>query len=211
MGRATSRVEGQQAVGLRIRELRLKSGLSIKDLAAASGISVNTLSLIERGKTSPTVSTLQRLAAALRFSMVAFFEESRSKSRVVLTRSGDSGSTKLGYGSIRALGAGFMDSTVEPLGVKLKHGASSGAEEISHTGYEFVLCVKGEITYSIGERQYRLKRGDTLLFDSVLPHRWRNAGKTTTEFLLFLFPVISGERTAMHHFVPEPVLRRGKR
>jgi transcriptional regulator with XRE-family HTH domain len=199
------------SVGLRVRELRLKSGISIKDFADRSGISVNTLSLLERGKTSPTVSTLQCLAAALSVPIVAFFENEPNAKRVVFTQSGMTGMSELGYGSIRTLGTGFMDATVEPLQVQLNPGAASGDQNISHAGYEFVFCLKGEVAYFIENEQYRLKRGDNLLFDSILPHQWRNSGQSTAEFLLIFFPAASAHRAAGHHFPVVPVRPRGKR
>ena len=52
-------------VGSRLRMLRAGASLSIRALAEMSGLNVNTLSLIENGKTSPSVSTLQQLAGAL--------------------------------------------------------------------------------------------------------------------------------------------------
>ena len=61
-------------VGRRLRELRIERGLSIRALAEQSGLNVNTLSFIENGKTSPSVSTLQQVAAALELPINAFFE-----------------------------------------------------------------------------------------------------------------------------------------
>ena len=52
-------------VGARLRELRAEHGFSIRALAEHSQLNVNTLSLIEHNKTSPSVSTLQQVAAAL--------------------------------------------------------------------------------------------------------------------------------------------------
>ncbi|MFO7583430.1 MAG: helix-turn-helix transcriptional regulator [Anaerolineales bacterium] len=52
-------------VGSRLRVIRTNQGLSIRALAERSGLNVNTLSLIENGKTSPSVSTLQALAQSL--------------------------------------------------------------------------------------------------------------------------------------------------
>src|SRR3990172_6944514 len=60
-------------VGARLRILRAVAGLSIRTLAFKSGLNVNTLSLIENGKTSPSVSTLQQLAGALGVPVTEFF------------------------------------------------------------------------------------------------------------------------------------------
>jgi len=61
-------------VGHRVRELRTRHGLSLRALADRSGLNINTLSLIENGKSSPSVSTLQQLAQALDVHISTFFE-----------------------------------------------------------------------------------------------------------------------------------------
>ena len=60
-------------VGGRLRELREAHNISMRGLATASGLSANALSMIERGKTSHSVSTLYKLADALGVSITAFF------------------------------------------------------------------------------------------------------------------------------------------
>ena len=66
-----------------MRELRSERGFSIRALAEASGLAVNTLSLIENGKISPSVSTLHRAAAALGVVITEFFENSASLQQIV--------------------------------------------------------------------------------------------------------------------------------
>src|SRR3990172_3921362 len=69
-------------VGARLRILRAVAGLSIRTLAFKSGLNVNTLSLIENGKTSPSVSTLQQLAMTLDIPITAFFETETPKKTI---------------------------------------------------------------------------------------------------------------------------------
>ena len=60
-------------VGNRLRQLRLERGKSMRALARTSGLSTNALSMIERSKTSPSVSTLYKIAEALEVPITAFF------------------------------------------------------------------------------------------------------------------------------------------
>ena len=60
-------------VGERLRELRQERGMSMRALARASGLSANALSMIERGRTSPSVSTLYKLSEAMEIPITAFF------------------------------------------------------------------------------------------------------------------------------------------
>ena len=75
-------------VGGRVQALREQRGLSMRALAKLCDLSPNAISLIERGISSPNVSTLHRLAGALQVPITAFFEEPQAGVRLVLTRSG---------------------------------------------------------------------------------------------------------------------------
>jgi transcriptional regulator with XRE-family HTH domain len=74
-------------VGKRIRSLRRNRDLSLRALAELSGLNVNTLSLIENGRTSPSVSTLQQLAQGLQIRITTLFETSRGSKEVVYQKS----------------------------------------------------------------------------------------------------------------------------
>ncbi|HHX08949.1 MAG TPA: helix-turn-helix domain-containing protein, partial [Chloroflexi bacterium] len=74
-------------VGLRLRDLRTKRGFSLRALAEISGLNVNTLSLVENGKSSASVSTLQQLSSALDVPIAAFFESEPITRQVVFTPS----------------------------------------------------------------------------------------------------------------------------
>ena len=70
-------------VGGRLRELRQGIGVSMRALARMSGLSANALSMIERGRTSPTVSTLYKLATAMGIPITAFFREQPTHKEIV--------------------------------------------------------------------------------------------------------------------------------
>src|SRR6266545_2872968 len=73
-------------IGGRLRELREARNISMRTLATKSGLSANALSMIERGKTSPSVSTLYKLADALGVSITAFFGTESEKSQIVFIK-----------------------------------------------------------------------------------------------------------------------------
>ncbi|MBI3764264.1 MAG: helix-turn-helix transcriptional regulator, partial [Chloroflexi bacterium] len=73
-------------VGGRVRALREESGMSLRALAKSSEMSPNALSQIERGNASPSVSTLNRLAAALGVPITAFFDTGTPREAVVFVK-----------------------------------------------------------------------------------------------------------------------------
>ena len=84
--------------------------------------------------------------------------------------------------------------------IRLEPFASSGANPIVHTGYEFVFCLEGRIAYTIETQTYLLEPGDSLLFESHLPHRWQNVGEVASQSLLVLFPTDTRDHPTKQHF-----------
>ena len=190
-------------VGRRLRELRIERGLSIRALAEQSGLNVNTLSMIENGKTSPSVSTLQQAATALKAPINAFFETQIYPQSSVYQKAGNRQSAAFTHGTLTDLGAGFTHSGLEPFVVTLEPQADSGDTPIVHTGLEFVYCLEGSLTYEVEGDTFTLDSGDSLLFEAHLPHRWRNAGNTPSRSLLLLCPSDERDHPDERHFTKE--------
>jgi quercetin dioxygenase-like cupin family protein len=84
--------------------------------------------------------------------------------------------------------------------VTLEPHASSGDNPIVHTGFEFVFCLQGHMTYHVEERSYVLAPGDSLVFESYLPHRWQNDDDQPTQAILVLYPADARDRPTERHF-----------
>ena len=186
-------------VASRLRELREARGISMRTLATKSGLSANALSMIERNKTSPSVSTLYKLADALGVSITAFFGEETEKKQVVFLKSDERTRMSFTRGVFEALGGEQFSGRVEPFMLTLESGASSGPHGISHSGHEFVFCLRGHLDYFVEKQVYRLEAGDSLLFASKLEHKWKNLGHTVATALIIISGFAEGEQPhAMH-------------
>jgi transcriptional regulator with XRE-family HTH domain len=189
-------------VGRCLRELRTSHELSIRSLADKSGLNVNTLSLIENGKTSPSVSTLQQLASALNVPITAFFETGIPKNSVSYQKTGQRVRAAFAHGILEDLGAGLTMRGGQLFLVTLEPQADSGSSPIVHTGHEFVYCMEGHLTYTIEDHIYLLSAGDSLLFEAHLPHRWQNTGDTPSRSLLVMCPADENDHPTERHFKP---------
>jgi len=172
-------------VGSRIRAIREDQRLSLRAFAARCGLSINAISRIERGESSPTVSSLHKIAHALALPITYFFE-SESKPCIVLVRKNKRLRSR-GEGSlIESLGAGLPGQKLEPFLISLLPGASGGGEAISHGGEEFVFCLQGEIEYQVDQEWHRLEAGDSLLFQADQFHQCKNSGLEPAVALLII-------------------------
>jgi transcriptional regulator with XRE-family HTH domain len=188
-------------VGVTLRKLREERELSIRALARESGISANALSMIERGRSSPSVSTLYKVAGALGVPITTLFGDKPERWEIVFRKAAARTRVSFTRGLWEGLGGEMFTGRVEPFALTLESGAHSGVKPIVHSGHEFVLCLRGQLEYQVENETFRLETGDSLLFASRLKHRWRNPGPTVTNAIFVLSGFEGDELPSSHHLV----------
>jgi len=173
-------------VGQRLKQLREEQNISMRGLATKSGLSANALSMIERGKTSPSVSTLYKLSDALGVPITQFFSQQLDRQEVVYLKANERPHIAFMRGNLEGLGGEQFIGKVSPFLVTLESGASSGLVPMSHTGHEFVFCLRGKLEYRVEKQNYILESGDSLLFAAQLKHSWRSSGGNVTSALIII-------------------------
>jgi len=186
-------------VGNRLRQLREERKVSMRALAQKSGLSANALSMIERGKASPSVSTLYKLADAMGVPITDFFSAEASRQKVVFLKADERTRLPFLRGLWEGLGGEKFTGRVMPFMLTLENGASSGPGSVVHTGHEFVFCVRGKLEYLVENQTYILETGDSLLFEARLKHRWRNPGGTVTNALIIISDYVESDQPGSTH------------
>ena len=176
-------------VGARLKAIREEAGLSQRELAQRAGVTNGLVSLIERNKTSPSITSLRKILEILDLTLAEFFDSDApvEPGRFVfrhdeLTEINPGRIYRsAGVDALRALSlkrAGkpgqtnllLLYETYEP-------GADTGADAYSHEGEEGGFVIEGELLLSVGDKTELLRAGDAYLFDSRLPHRFRNVAQ----------------------------------
>ena len=175
----------------------------MRALARESGLSTNALSMIERGRTSPSVSTLYKLADALEVPITAFFRQEPEKQDVVFRKRSRRKKVQIPNGIWEGLGGEAFAGRLEAFMITLEAGASSGPFGMRHTGGEFVLCLEGRLEYEIEEDKFILEPGDSLIFGAQLQHRWRNVGSNSVKVVIVVSGFELGERPSEFHIASQ--------
>ncbi len=176
----------QGSLGNIIRKARLERRMVLQDLADKAELSISFLSQVERDLLSPSVSALKRIADVLDIPAGSLMFGAE-------TRKGG-----VGIGLVRGDGRKrvvFPDSRIEyemltpdlrrrmsVLWLKAPPHAESGPV-FSHNGEDAVIVLKGRLEVEIGGVWHELSKGDSLYFDSELPHRWRNSSSAVAEVI----------------------------
>jgi DNA-binding XRE family transcriptional regulator len=157
-----------------VRTRRQEIGLNVGQLAERSGISKGMLSKIENAQTSPSLSTLERLASALDMPVTSLFRGLAEERDAVFVKAGSGPEivrqgTRAGHsyellGSLRG-----PYKRVEPLLVSLTE-SSEVFPLFQHAGIELLYMLEGIMEYSYGKQHYRMEPGDTMQFEGDIPH-----------------------------------------
>ncbi len=170
-----------------VRILRKERGMSLRQLAEAAGVSAGLLSQIERGNTDPSLSTIRKLATVFGADLSTLFaEEAPPAVHVSRPNKRPKLSGAEGHMTYERLTPGRTD--LEVLHGKIAPGECTSEEGWCHPSTECAVVVVGAMTAEIAGVRYDLAIGESVTFDSRLPHRYLNDSGAPAEFLLSVTP-----------------------
>lgn len=161
------------AVGALVLHLRREAGFSIGGLASAAGLSPGLLSQIERGQGNPSLTTLIKLAQALKVPVGRFFNTQDQGGALV--RREDRRRLEVAEDNlIYELLTPHMHGQLGMLRAQIGAGWDNEKAPFKHPGEECVTVLQGQLYVCINGIGYELSEGDSLTYDSSLPHWYRN-------------------------------------
>jgi transcriptional regulator with XRE-family HTH domain len=180
--------EAPVELGERIRAIRLLRGRTLKDVSSAAGVSESFLSQLERGRSSASVASLQRLSSALGIEVSDLFAANGLPRPRVLRREARE-SVVWGHLGRKSLLTPKPFHALEVVAAEFEPGGSTGDEPYTHgDSEELLLVTEGRVHVQLGEEVYELRAGDSLHYRSSTPHRVANPGYETAEVLFVISP-----------------------
>ena len=178
-------------IGLKLRGARKRSGFVIDDLAQKTGLSRAFISQIENGKASPSLDSIERLAAALNIPLSSLFLDeqfralkTRADDRVTIQLAPETSSAK--RKNIHLLTA--PNRRLELVLMELPPDSQSGPPDEGHEGEEACYILEGKICIEVGQQSFELEVGDSLHWDATLRHRLTNIGIETARLIFARTP-----------------------
>ncbi len=165
----------EKAIGQQVRIFRNQLHMTVAELAKQAGVSLGMLSKIENGQTSPSLTTLQLVAAALNVPDTELFRKFEEGREATFVRAGaglviERRGTRAGH-QYHLLGHSVGDKRflAEPYLIVISEKAEV-FPLFQHEGVEFLYMLEGAMVYRHGAETYSMEKGDSLYFEADVPH-----------------------------------------
>jgi len=185
---------GDYAIGDKLRALRLKKKMGLVELGRHTGLSAAMLSKVERGKLFPTLPTLLRIALVFSVGLEYFFSDDQKRHVFGIVRRTqrkrfperpDGRDISFYFESLdfaaveRKLNAYYAEfQPLHPGKARLHH----------HSGVEFLSVLRGKLELHVGTEEHILESGDSIYFDSSLPHSYRRVSQKPCSAIVITAP-----------------------
>jgi len=180
----------EKQIAKNIKKIRLENKLSQEKLAEMSGLTKGYISKIEKSDTAPPLSTLSKIATALNADITSLTAEELELPEDVdfcLVRKGEgkkiSSAALQGY-HYEALAHKKKGKNMEPF---LLMPAFEEEAVFQHEGEEFMYVMEGVHEFIYQDKKYLLKEGDSIYFDSRIPHTGKSIGKKRARILAVMY------------------------
>lgn len=186
-------------IGQVIRQLREENGIPLEELASRVGISVDKLDRIEKNETHPSLRLLIRISRALGAKLGTQLTGKEADRTVDVVRREElsaypilAGDEEEQDGRLRfyAMAQAKSDRHMDPLVVEIAPGDRTdvGTERRSeHAGEEFLYVLEGEAVLYYGDEICRLRAGDSVYYNSSVPHTLTNETEQPVRVLAVLY------------------------
>ncbi|MDR0463851.1 MAG: XRE family transcriptional regulator [Treponema sp.] len=184
------------SLGERIAEIRKTYSISREDLSERSGVSADLVAKIEDDGHIPDLAPLIKIARGLGVRLGTLLDD-HDKLGPVICRTEDTSSrfkTGLPEGvaaaghhgmAFYALAADKSSRHMEPFIVAIE--ADAQQDKSTHEGEEFIYVMEGTLTLEYGMDKEFLKTGDSVYYDSIVPHRVYSADNNPVKILAVVY------------------------
>lgn len=160
-------------IGERVRVLRQRNSMTLQELSERTGLSLSMLSAVERGKTSPSLATLQAIAQGLSVQVGTLFVRSDGEDSPIIDQADQI--VDLTEGGMRRRTAVYRaDFDLEVYVDEFAPGTSHARVPSQHPGHEFGIILDGQVDIQLGDDLYTAKAGDVAQFSGRRAHLIEN-------------------------------------
>ncbi len=171
-------MDTSKIVGEKIKSLRESQSVSVEELAERSGLAVEQIERIENNIDLPSLAPLIKIARVLGVRLGTFLDDEDETGPVICRKSEATDSISFSNNAIQSrkhmeyhsLSKSKAGRHMEPFVIDVTPTEDSDFVLSSHEGEEFIMVLEGTMEISYGKNTYLLEEGDTIYYDSIVPH-----------------------------------------
>ena len=182
-------VEPASMIGDRLREIRTKLNISLDDASKMTGVSKPMLGQIERGQSTPTITTLWKIATGLKTPLSSFLQERSSEYTIVDICKKDyiaeddermRAYPVFPFDPIRSMEVFFIEFDSECHHASEKH--SDGVDE-------YLMVLTGKLQLVINGKDVVIEKNKAIRFRADVPHEYNNPfSEVCTAYNIIFYP-----------------------
>lgn len=179
-----------QRLGERIKKKRETLSLQLNTLADMVGVSSSCLSQIEKGKAFPSIVNLKRIADNLHTTVGELIGENETLIKNPIVKSNEKKFVKDNGVGLSVYLLSHHDQNKQMETYYLVFNENGKADDIMsrHPGQAFCYLIEGNIEFILDNKMYKLSKGDSLYFNSNIPHEVRNTADKKSEMIWIVTP-----------------------
>ncbi len=162
-------------IGEKIKELRSAAGMSREELARSASLDKNLLDRIEDEGYCPSVSVLVKISKSLDTRVGTILDGAESGVPVVIPAADEKDFGNANYSKLnleyKLLAQNKSDRNMEPSLIEVTYADENDRRGSVHEGEEFFFVLEGEVELFYGNEHYELSAGESIYYDSVVPHK----------------------------------------
>ena len=172
-------MDHNKIVGEKIKSLRETKEISIAEMAERTGLAEEQINRIENNVDIPSLAPLIKIARALGVRLGTFLDDQDEMGAVICRKQEETDST-ISFSNnamdarthmrYQALAKSKSDRHMEPFIVNIEATNDTDFTLSSHEGEEFIYVMDGIVEVCHGKKKHIIKAGDTIYYDSIVPH-----------------------------------------
>ncbi len=178
-------------VGEIIHNLRKERKMTLLELSNKSGVALATLSRMENGKMTGTLESHMNICKALEISLPGLYRDLEASTKTVDVQTKKTRTDVFVHdkkATSEMLAPNVLNKKMMPTMIKIAKGGNTHNEETKPGIEKFAYVIDGKIEANIGGERYILGRGDTLYFESSVPHYFKNVGAGEARLICVITP-----------------------
>ncbi|WP_291322461.1 cupin domain-containing protein [Desulfonatronospira sp.] len=184
----------QVNIGKKIKKYREMEEVGLEELAKRSGLDAEFIRSVEEDNMYPSLGPLLKIARGLGVRLGTFLDDTVVQDPLIVRREDRQeeltmlkGKEKPAALKFYSLGKGKSDRRMEPFFIEVLPESAREKKLSSHEGEEFIIVVSGEIELIYGQSTYNLKAGDSVYYNSIVPHNLAAGGDNPAGIYAVLF------------------------